>query len=92
MSAISVTELCESIRLISAFGSLPDLPANYTHRPLLSVNNTPGRNATKQTCQYCQQVCKNRAGLMSHQRMSKLCQVKQKTMNFFHVQVQTVYN
>lgn len=96
LSAISVTELCESIRLISAFGSLPDLPANYKHRStttktaLLNNVNTPGRNRVKQVCQYCQQECKNRAGLISHQRMSKLCKVKQQEMNFFHVQVQTV--
>lgn len=95
MSAISVTELCESIRLISAFGSLPDLPVNYAHRPTLlsnNVNTTPGRNTTKQVCQYCKQVCKNRAGLISHQRMSKLCKVKQQEMNLLHVQVQTVVN
>lgn len=76
ISTISVSELCESIKLISAFGSLPDLPARHVHQTT-QTPKTPGN--TKQICQFCGQVCKNKSGLSSHQRLNKLCKVKQMT-------------
>ena len=73
ISTISVNELCESIRLISAFGSLPDLPAKFVHQSC----QTPITPGSRQVCQFCEQICKNRAGLLTHQRLNKFCKEKQ---------------
>ena len=33
-------------------------------------------------CQFCDQKCKSKAGLLAHQRQSKLCKIKQEESKF----------